>query len=89
MSQRKNAIAVGIPASNPWTSPPVVRPDSSARQAARIVGVLFLAGFLTYGVGNLMATGIVSFSGQYSALRFLYSSGISGFVPPKDALIAS
>src|SRR4051812_661986 len=60
MSQRKTAIAVGTPASNHSTSPPAVRPDSSVRQAARIVGVLFLAGFLTYGVGNLIATGIVS-----------------------------
>jgi hypothetical protein len=41
------------------TSSPVVRPDSSVRRAARIVGILFLAGFLTYGVGNLIATGIV------------------------------
>ena len=74
MSQRKTAIAVGIPASNPWTSPPVVRPDSSARQAARIVGVLFLAGFLTYGVGNLMATGIVS-SGDRSDSSALFVTG--------------
>jgi Domain of unknown function (DUF4386) len=59
MSQRKTAIAVGITASNHSTSPPVVRPDSSMRQAARIVGILFLAGFLTYGVGNLIATDIV------------------------------
>src|SRR3954467_4883752 len=47
------------PASNHSTSPPVVRPGSSVRQTARIVGVLFLAGFLTYGVGNVIATGIV------------------------------
>src|SRR3954454_4130880 len=46
--------------SNPATSRPVVRPDSSVRRTARIVGVLFLAGFLAYGVGNLMATGSVS-----------------------------
>src|SRR3954471_9547233 len=32
---------------------------SSVRRTARIVGILFLAGFLTYGVGNLIATGIV------------------------------
>ena len=37
----------------------VVRPDSSVRRTARIVGVLFLAGFLSYGVGNLIATGNV------------------------------
>src|SRR3954454_17117140 len=48
-----------IPASNHSTSPPVVRPGSSARRTARVVGVLFLAGFLAYGVGNLIATGIV------------------------------
>ena len=47
------------PASNDATSPPVVRPDSGVRRTARIVGVLFLAGFLAYGVGNLIATGIV------------------------------
>src|SRR4051812_6680761 len=48
-----------IPASNHSTSSPVVRPDSSVRRTARIVGVLFLAGYLAYGVGNLIATGIV------------------------------
>src|SRR3954449_5128076 len=48
-----------VPASNLSTSPPVVRPDSSVRRTARIVGVLFLAGFLAYGVGSLIATGIV------------------------------
>ena len=47
------------PAPNHSTSSPVDRPDSSARQTARIVGALFLAGFLTYGVGSLIATGIV------------------------------
>ena len=36
-----------------------VRPDSSVRRTARIVGALFLAGFLSYGVGNLIATGNV------------------------------
>src|SRR6476469_260220 len=48
-----------VAASNRSTSPPVVRPDSSVRRTARIVGVLFLAGFLAYGVGNLIATGVV------------------------------
>jgi len=48
-----------VPASNHSTSPPVSRPDSTVRRTARIVGVLFLAGFLAYGVGNLIATGIV------------------------------
>src|SRR6185312_8047328 len=47
------------PAANHATSPPVVRSGSSVRRTARIVGVLFLAGFLAYGVGNLIATGIV------------------------------
>src|SRR3954447_3204785 len=48
-----------VGASSHSTSPPVGRPDSTARRTARIVGVLFLAGYLTYGVGNLLATGIV------------------------------
>ena len=48
-----------IPASNHSTFSPITRPDSSLRRTARIVGVLFLAGFLAYGVGNLIATGIV------------------------------
>jgi hypothetical protein len=74
MSQRKTAIDVGTPASNHSASPPVVRPDSSVRQATRIVGVLFLAGFLTYGVGNLIATGIVS-SGDRSDSTALFVTG--------------
>jgi hypothetical protein len=48
-----------VPASNHSTSPQVVRPDSGVRRTARIVGVLFLAAFLAYGVGNFIATGIV------------------------------
>ena len=48
-----------IPASNHSTSPQVVRPDSGVRRTARIVGVLFLAAFLAYGVGSLIAQGIV------------------------------
>jgi hypothetical protein len=47
-----------LPASNHSSSPPVVRPDSSVRRTARIVGVLVLAGYI-YGVGSLIATGIV------------------------------
>jgi Domain of unknown function (DUF4386) len=47
------------PASNHSTSSPVVRPDSSVRRTARIVGVLFLAGYLAYGVGSPIATGNV------------------------------
>src|SRR6187200_3024345 len=64
------------PASNHATSPPVVRPDSSVRRTARSVGVLFLAGFLTYGVGNLIATGIVD-SGDRSDSTALFVTGIA------------
>src|SRR3954454_7490956 len=46
-------------ASNDATSPPVARPDSIVRRTARIVGILFLAGYLAYGVGSLIATGVV------------------------------
>src|SRR6187200_820149 len=53
------AIADLRPASNHATSPPVVRPDSSMRRTARIVGVLFLAGYLAYGIGGLIAQEIV------------------------------
>src|SRR3954452_21179250 len=63
-----------IPASNHSTSPPVVRPDSSVRRTARIVGVLFLAGFLAYGVGSLIATGIVR-SGDRSGSTALFLTG--------------
>src|SRR3954470_14043940 len=62
------------PASNRATSPPVVRPDSSVRRTARIVGVLFLAGFLAYGVGNLIATGIVR-SDDRSSSTALFVTG--------------
>src|SRR4051812_18855890 len=74
MSQRKTAIAVGTPASNHSTSPPVVRPDSSVRQAARIVGVLVLGGYLAYGVGSLIAQGIVS-SADRSSSTTLFVTG--------------
>ena len=62
------------PAANHATSPPVVRPDSSLRRTARIVGVLFLAGFLAYGVGNLIATGIVR-SDDRSSSTALFVTG--------------
>src|SRR3954451_2750946 len=65
-----------IPASNHSTSPPVVPPGSSLRQTARIVGALFLAGFLTYGVGNLIATGIVD-SDDRSDSTALFVTGIA------------
>jgi hypothetical protein len=50
---------IGGLASNHTTSPSVVRPDASVRRTARIVGVLFLAGYVAYGVGSLIATPIV------------------------------
>ena len=42
-------------ASNHSSSLLVGRPDPSLRRTARIVGVLFLAGYLAYGVGSLLA----------------------------------
>ena len=57
-----------IPASNHSTSPPVVRPDSSVRRTARIVGVLFLAGYLAYGVGSVTATGNADRNGSTALL---------------------
>ena len=65
-----------IPASNHSTSPPVVRSDSSVRRTARIVGVLFLAGFLAYGVGNLIATGIVR-AADRSGSTALFVTGVA------------
>ena len=63
-----------IPASNHSTSPPVVRPDSSARRTARVVGVLFLAGYVAYGVGSLIAQGIVD-SGERGDSLALFVTG--------------
>src|SRR3954465_2579493 len=63
-----------IRASNDSTSPPVVRRDSSVRRTARMVGVLFLAGFLAYGVGSLIAAGIVR-SGDRSGSTALFVTG--------------
>ena len=63
-----------IPASNHSTSPPVVRPDPSVRRTARIVGVLFLAGYLAYGVGSVIAQGIVD-SGDRSDSTALFVTG--------------
>ena len=57
-----------IPASNRSTSPPVVRPDFSVRRTARLVGVLFLAGYLAYGVGSVIATGNADRSGSTALL---------------------
>src|SRR3954469_7614915 len=63
-----------IPASNQSTSPPVVRPRSSVRRTARIVGVLFLAGYLAYGVGSLTAQGVVD-SADRSGSTALFATG--------------
>jgi hypothetical protein len=60
-----------IPASQPPDHPPVVGSDSGVRTTARIVGILFLAGFLSYGVGNLIATGNVRSSGGSGSTALL------------------
>src|SRR5205085_9060301 len=57
-----------IVASDHSISPPVARPDSSVRRTARIVGVLFLAGYLAYGVGSVIATGNADSSGSTALL---------------------
>src|SRR3954469_15961539 len=49
---------------------------SSVRRTARIVGILFLAGYLTYGVGNLIATGVVD-SGERGDSTALFVAGIA------------
>jgi hypothetical protein len=64
------------PTSNHSISQPVVRADSRMRRSARIVGVLFLAGYLAYGVGNLIATGIVD-SDDRSNSTALFVGGIT------------
>src|SRR4051794_9784293 len=63
-----------IAASNHSASPPVVRPYSSVRRTARIVGVLFLAGYVAYGVGSLIAAGIVD-SDDRSGSTALFVTG--------------
>ena len=63
-----------VPASNHSTSPPVSRPDSTVRRTARIVGVLFLAGYLAYGLGSLIAQGIVR-SADRSGSTALFVTG--------------
>ena len=60
MTTTKAGPVAGGLACNQSTSPPVVRPDSSVRRTARIVGVLFLAGYVAYGVGSLIAQGVVT-----------------------------
>lgn len=46
------------------------------RRTARIVGALFLAGYVAYGVGNLIATGIVD-SDQRSDATASFVTGIA------------
>jgi hypothetical protein len=77
MTTTKTARIVGGLASSHSTSPTVVRPDSSVRRTARLVGVLFLAGYVAYGVGNLMATGNVgSADGHGSAALFVTGAAL-------------
>ena len=63
-----------IPAPNHSTPSPDVRPDASMRRTARIVGILFLAGYLAYGVGSPIATGIVD-SGDRGDSTALFVTG--------------
>ena len=63
-----------IPTSNHSTDPPVVRLNAGVHSTARIVGALFLAGFLSYGVGNLIATGVVR-SADRSGSTALFVTG--------------
>jgi MFS family permease len=63
-----------IPASTHSTSPPFLPADSSARRTARIVGVLFLAGYVAYGVGSLIAQGVVN-SADRSGYTALFVTG--------------
>jgi hypothetical protein len=62
----------GMQQSGPTTTS--TRKTSSVRRTARIVGVLFLAGFLSYGVGSLIATGIVR-SADRSGSTVLFGTG--------------
>src|SRR5919112_1397738 len=64
------------PASHHSTSPPAVRPDSGGRRTARTVGALFLAGYVAYGVGSPIATGIVR-SGDRSDSTALFATGVA------------
>jgi hypothetical protein len=59
---------------NSTTRTALDQPVSNTRRTALIVGVLFLAGFLTYGVGNLIATGIVG-SADRSGSTALFVTG--------------
>jgi MFS family permease len=57
-------------------SPTVVRQDSNMRRSARIVGVLFLAGYVAYGVGSLIAQGIVD-SDDRGDSTALFATGVA------------
>jgi hypothetical protein len=59
---------------NSTTRTALDQPVSNTRRTALIVGVLFLAGFLAYGVGSLIATGIVS-SADRSGSTALFVTG--------------
>jgi hypothetical protein len=59
---------------NSTTRTALDQPVSNTRRTALIVGVLFLAGFLAYGVGNLIATGIVR-SADRSGSTALFVTG--------------
>ena len=75
---------LATPASNDSASLPVVRPDSSARRTARIVGILFLAGYVAYGVGSVIAKGnadggdSTALFGTGAALMLLNSAFVIG-----------
>ena len=62
------------PAFDHSPSPPVVRPDPNLRRSARTVGILFLGGYLAYGVGSVIAQGIVD-SGDRSGSTALFVVG--------------
>ena len=79
MRLAKTPVLTGasVPAepSNHSTSPPAVRPDSSVRRTARIVGVLILAGYV-YGLGSLIAQDVVR-SGDRGSSTALFVTGIA------------
>jgi hypothetical protein len=75
MATTQTGRIVGGLTSQHSTSPPVVRPDSSARRTARIVGVLFLAGYVAYGVGSLMAQGVVSSADRSGSTAVFVTGG--------------
>ena len=74
MTAHTHAEVSPTPVSNHSTSPRAVRPDSGIRQTARIVGALFLAGYLAYGVGSVIATGNVP-SADHSGSTAVFVTG--------------